>query len=262
MTGSGLASTGTTGRGLIRTARDEALFPDDEVVTGAPWDTFLAYLNANWKPGQHMALIGPTGQGKSTFAVPVIGLRRYVLAMDPKGGDDTLAASGFTRISSWPPPGRIWQDIAEGKPARLILGAKGAGPDELAPEFNRALSDVLAQGGWTCYIDEFQIAADRRMMDVGTQAEKLLISARFKKVSVVTAFQAPSWVPTAGTRQASWIAIWPTKDEDCIKTIAQKAGRPKLQMLEIVKRLPPFHVLVVPPRPDVPMIMTKAPRIS
>jgi len=242
--------------------RETLLNPAEEIVTGVQWETFRRYLAYNWTPGQHKALIGPTGEGKSTYAVGILGLRRYVLALDPKGGDDTLAASGFQRVPHWPPPGRVRQDIAEGRGARLILGERGADFETLAEEFGKALDGVLKEGGWTVYIDEFQVASDRRMMNVGIKAEKLLISARFKKVSVVTAYQAPSWVPTASTRQARWIVMWPTRDEDCIKAVAQKAGRDKTQMIRVVKQLPPYHALVIPPRSSVPMIITTAPRVN
>jgi energy-coupling factor transporter ATP-binding protein EcfA2 len=231
-------------------------------VIGVPWSAFEGYFRDNWEPGQHVALVGPTGEGKSTLAVRVLGLRKYVLALDPKGGDDTLAASGFRRIGHWPPPSRLWDEIAQGAPARLILGERGADFGQLADEFDRALEDVLKQGGWTVYIDEFQIMADRRMMAVGARAEQLLISARYKKVSVVTAFQAPSWVPTASTRQARWVIMWPTRDEDCIKAVAAKAGRDKRQVMAVVQQLPPFHALVIPPRSTVPMIITTAPRLD
>jgi len=242
--------------------RAQLLEPGEEVVTGVPWSAFLEYFRQNWIPGQHMALVGPTGEGKSTFAVGTLGLRKYVLALDPKGGDDTLAASGFQRVPHWPPPSRLWDQIATGAPARLILGERGATFEELAVEFDKALEAVLKQGGWTVYIDEFQIATDRRMMNVAVRAERLLISARYKRVSVVTAFQAPSWVPTASTRQARWIVMWPTRDEDCIKLVAAKAGRDKRQVTQVVKQLPPFHCLVIPPRSTVPMIITTAPRLD
>jgi hypothetical protein len=232
------------------------------LVKGMEWDDFLPFFKSSWHQGQHMALVGPTGQGKTTFAVPVLKQRKYVLALDPKGGDDTLAASGFQRISSWPPPNKIYDKMQEGEPARLIVGAKGANMDSLKATFEKTLDDVYNQGGWTTYIDEFQIAADRGMMNLAKVTERLLVSARFKKVSVVTAFQAPSWVPTASTRQSSWIVTWATKDEDCVKTIAGKAGRNKAEFAAIVDQLPPYHALVVPPAHTDPMIITKPPKIS
>ncbi len=231
-------------------------------VVGADWEDFRAYMHEHWTPGQHMALVGPTGEGKSTFAVGLLKDRNYVLALDPKGGDDTLAASGFLRTPGWPPPEHIWQDIADGKPARLILGRKGAPPEELAEEFRAALNSVLDSGGWTVYVDEFQIAADRRMMKLDAEVERLLVSARYKKVSIITSFQAPAWVPSAATRQARWIMVWPTRDDDCIKRVAEKAGRDKKVLMEIVHKLPSYHALVIPPKSTVPMIITKPPKVN
>jgi len=235
---------------------------DNQLVKGMPWEEFLKFMKEEWKPGQHMALIATTGQGKSTWAVQVLNQRKYVLALDPKGGDDTLAASGWTRTNQWPPPKKIYDDITEGKPAKLILGRKGANMDELKPEFEKAFGDIANQGGWTVYVDEFQITSDKGMMNLGKPVEKLLVSARFKKVSIVTAYQAPSWVPTASTRQASWIIMWPTRDEDSIKKIAEKAGRNKKEFKQIVDNLPEYHCLVVPPKHTDPMIITKAPPVN
>lgn len=232
------------------------------IIDAKSWETFLEDFRAEWKPGQHIAIIAPTGQGKTTVLVTLLDLRHYVLAFDPKGGDDTLAASGFQRVPQWPPPPQVWDDIADGKPARLIIGAKGATPSQLEPEFRKALDGAMKGGGWTVYVDELQVAADRRMMRLDGEIEKMLVSARFKKVSVVTSFQAPSWVPSAATRQARWIVVWPTRDEDCIKRIAEKAGRQRQVVAHIVHRLPPYHALVIPPKPRDPMIIVHAPAVN
>ena len=50
------------------------------------WSTeFLPWFQTAWQPGQHVALIAPTGAGKTTFAGGLLNLRRYVLALDAKG---------------------------------------------------------------------------------------------------------------------------------------------------------------------------------
>lgn len=85
------------------------------------WDDYLAWLAGKkttatitgrrvplappWKPGQHAALIGPTGEGKSTHSVGMMGLRKWVVALDPKGEDETLQASGYERVLKMPPGG-------------------------------------------------------------------------------------------------------------------------------------------------------------
>ena len=238
---------------------------DGARVVGAPWNTFLDWLADTWDPGQHFALIGPTGEGKTTFAVGILKLRKWVLALDPKGEDDTLTASGFTRITKLPLPRRIRNDIAEGKPARLIIGG-GARTDEeertLRELMRRTVALVRQQGGWTLYADEFQILADLRMFNLGKPIEQALISARGKGTSVVTSYQAPAWVPKAATRQAWGTAIWPTRDIAMIKSVAESMGRDWHELQAAVNVLPPYHPLIIPKSIHAPYVITHPPKIN
>lgn len=233
---------------------------------GLEWDPdYLDYLRENWIPGQHKALVGPTGEGKSTYAVGVLALRKYVLALDPKGEDETLAASGYERLTSWPPPGKVRERIAQGGTARLIVGGatRTQGElDKLVALMRQAVEGVRAEGGWTIYADEFQLLADRRMYGLDKEIERLLISARTRGTSVMTAFQAPAWVPKAGTRQASYVVLWPTRDRVMIKTVAEAMGRPWHELAAAVDELPPFHVLVIPKKIRDPMVITHAPKLK
>lgn len=226
-------------------------------------------LSGPWRPGQHMALIGKTREGKSTFAVGVLGTRKYVLALDPKGEDDTLEASGYQRVSGLPPkkafPKDVQKDMDEGRPVRLIAGI--ATRTRQADERNRelmeqALEYVRQAGGFTAYVDEYQILADQRMYKLGPHVERMLISAARDKVSVVTAFQAPAWVPKASTRQAAIIVCWKTRDVDMVKNVARAAGRDWRVIAEILDELPKYHVLVIPDDLRAPMMITSAPKVN
>jgi hypothetical protein len=232
-------------------------------VVGMSWDDFLTHWRAAWKPGAHVALIGPTGAGKSTFAVGAMAHRRYILALDPKGGDSTLATTGFERLLQWPPPQRVYDAIAEGKPARFIVGARTrtlADRALLEDLLRRVLDGVFESRGWTLYCDEFQLLADRKMMGLGPQVETLLIAARDKGISVVTSYQAPAWVPTAASRQATWVVIWPTRDVNVVKALAEIIGRDWRMLLEAIRALPQHHVMIANRSPFEPLIITKAPR--
>lgn len=235
------------------------------IVHAVPFPIVKRWLAAVWAPGQHFALVGPTGEGKTTLAAQILDLRNWVMCLDAKGEDDTLTASGFLRVTSFPLPRRIRNDVAEGKPARLIIGGSTNNDAEeraLKRLMARAIAEVRHQGGWTLYADEFQVLADLRMFGLGKQIEQGLVSARAKGTSIVTSFQAPAWVPKAAVRQASFVAMWPTRDRAMIKNVAEAMGREWHMVEAIVDELPPFHCLIIPKSIHAPMIITEAPKIN
>lgn len=233
-------------------------------VVGMSWDEFIEWFRARWKPGHHVACIGPSGMGKSTFVVGILALRRYVLALDPKGGDSTLAASGYRRLLEWPPPAKVYEEIAEGAPARFIVGdaTRTLGDRrQLVALLSETLDGVFESRGWTVYADEFQMLADRKMMNLGAKVELLLIAARDKGITVITSYQAPAWVPTAAHRQATWIVLWPTRDVNVIKSLSAIVGRDWHDIWDAIRALPLHHVLIVGRLPHEPMVITQAPEI-
>lgn len=237
---------------------------DHTEIIGVPWETYIEWFTDTWEPGQHVALIGPTGEGKSTHAVRMLQRRKYVLALDPKGGDETLEMSGFSKITSWPIPSKLRDQIAEGKPCRLIVGGSvrtNTDKDKLIAVMRDALDGVRAEGGWTLYADEYQLLADRRLYGLGTPVEEMLISARSRGTSVVTSFQAPAWVPKAATRQATFCVMWPTRDRNMIKSVAESMGRTWQEVAAAIDELPSFHTLTVPKKVHAPMVITKAPKL-
>jgi hypothetical protein len=232
-------------------------------IIGIPFNHFLLWLKGSWTPGKHFALCGPTGEGKTTFAVHTLLQRKWVMALDAKGEDDTLEASGFTRITSFPLPRKIRNDISEGRPARLILGGSARNDREeraLRSLMAQGVAAVRQQGGWTVYADEFQVLADLRMFGLGKPIEQLLITARKNRTSVMTSFQAAAWVPKAATRQAAFIALWPTRDRAMIKAIAEAAGRPWREVEEAVDVLPQYYVIIIPSNIHAPMMIVHPPK--
>jgi hypothetical protein len=231
-----------------------------------------------WKPGGHWALIGPTGEGKSTFAVGLLEGRKWVLALDPKGEDETLESSGHQRVMSMPPPrgrrlGRpepgtdrwVWDRVEKGLPVGLIAGFEAL-TDEEDAALHQLMRDAITwcrrTRGWTLYVDEFELLSSQRMFGLGADIERMLITARRAGTSVVTSFQAAAWVSKHATRQASFVSLWPTRERDMIKAVAESMGRDWRTVAAAVDELPPYHVLVIPKQIRMPMIVTSAPKRS
>lgn len=226
----------------------------------------IVKLAPYWAPGQHVALIGRTREGKTNLAVWIMSVRTWKLALDPKGEDDSLsAAAGYIRIKALPPPRRLQNQMAEGKPMALIVGgAARTHKQDLALQtlMSEALDYARYSGGWTLYVDEYQILADQRMYGLGPRVERMLISAARDRTSVITAFQAPAWVPKASTRQATIIICWRTRDRDMIKAVARASGRPYEEIEAALDELPKYHVLVIPDEIRAPMMIVKPPKVT
>ena len=267
-------------------------------VIWLPWDQYLAWLSGRlrygrnaWgelvrlgaplQPGQHMALIGPTGCAKTTHAAGILsGCRKYVLALDPKGEDETLASAGYLRVRELPRRGwraatglasedqRQWRDIEkaieEGRGARVIVGggSRTAREDEQLQELMReAITYARYGGGWTLYIDEFELLSSQRMFKLGPMIERMLITARRDRTSVITTFQAPAWVSKHATRQARYAVVWP-QDSDMIKNIARGMSRDWRDVAAVCDELPEWHTVTVGRgKLSGPMVVTKAPKL-
>lgn len=236
-------------------------------------------LAGPWVPGQHVALVGRTREGKTNYALWIMSLRTWVMALDPKGEDDTLTAGGYERVRAVPPfeaslrvryqDRRQWQQIdrriADGLPVRIIAGLQTRTRRQDAANrqlMESAIEFVRQSTGWTFYVDEYQILADGRMYGLGPNVERMLISAARDKVSVITAFQAPAWVPKASTRQATIIVCWRTRDRRMIQTVAEAAGRDWHEVAAILDELPKYYTLTLPDDLRAPMVITKPPLIG
>lgn len=236
-------------------------------------------LGPPWQPGEHDAMIGPTGEGKSTYAVGRLSLRKYVMALDPKGEDETLSKSGYARVRSvyqdsmrWRLQNRedaktwdqVWRNVEEGRPARVIVGGPArshAQVAQLKALMSEAVSFCRFAGGFTLYVDEFEVVSSRDIFGLAPVVNEMLITARRAGISVMTSYQAQAWVSKHAIRQARRAVMWPTGDRDMIQNVARGMGRDHRQLFEIVDELPPYHTATIPRGKHHPIVITSAPEL-
>lgn len=205
------------------------------------WSTFLAGFD--WRQGEHISLVGPTGCGKTTLGLAILDRRRYVIALGTKPRDETLdelRRSGWTRALDWPvPPPR------GNEPRRIILWPRFDRMDDAARQraiFDRALRGAFIQGGWCLYADEL------RYLAVDLQLAKLLrlvwLQGRSLRISLVGGTQRPAWVPLEMYDQATHLFLWRDNDESNLKRISGIGGALNAKdVRRLVSNLPLHDVL-------------------
>ena len=231
------------------------------------WDEkggFLDWFGSVWQPGEHVSVCAPTGAGKTTLVGGILDrCRRYVLALDPKGGDSTLTGLGYPRLSEWPGERSLERIVAknddEGRPSRYIVGPRVAKHEDnlrLKKVMKDTLDGAFTMGGWTVYADELQILTDPRMHNLMQEADRMLIAARDKGLSFVSSYQAPSWVTPHAAKMSTWMFVSYTRDTDVVNRLAEIMGRPKAEIRGAIAGLERYSWLVVGRDPREPMRVT------
>jgi hypothetical protein len=200
--------------------------PPDDTAPELGWDDFNTYA-LEWKQDQHLAAVGPTGQGKSTTIHGLLDLHRsYVAYMATKIKDDTLQAyidkGGYVRIPDWPPL-KGWPKKpvpAEEMPRRLIWpdATQLDSEAEQVRVFRKALRDMYVQGGWCTVWDDFWYLSV--LLGLERDSKKFLYNARSNDIPFVLGAQRP-----AGNRlveifdQADHILFFRDNDEANLRRI-------------------------------------------
>ena len=118
------------------------------------------------------------------------------------------------------------------------------------------LTDAWSMGGWTCYADELQLLTDPRLMNLKSPVERMLIAARDRGLSFVSSYQSPSWVTPQAARQASWVAVSYTRDDETVSRLAEILGRPKPEVRGVFKGLKKYSWVIVGRDPREPYRVT------
>lgn len=241
----------------------------------------LVRLPPAWKPGQHWALIGKTQEGKTNFACAVLEeCRDFVLALDPKGADETLSKSGWERVAAFERDDlwwrlrhrtevrqwdRIWQRIDEGRPVRIIVGheSRTTQGDLVNKQLMRQAIEFSRQtGGFSVYVDEHQVATDPRMLNLGPPVARIAVSAASAGTSLMTTMQYLSWSEKAPVRQSSLVSFWKTRNRDLLRKISDETGRSWQELAALSDELPKWHMATLSDDVRSPVIVTRPPKIG
>jgi hypothetical protein len=222
-----------------------------------PWDMFTTHV-FNWKNGQHIGLIGPTGLGKTTLMTNLLPLKPYVVVFATKPRDETMTAlvrSGYIKLDRWRsldpeyyPRRVLWPDASK-------LNSKGI----QKAVFTEAMEKIYREGGWCVALDETWYMTNILGMD--EEIKTYLLQARSLGISVVGAMQRPAWVPREFYSSATHLFFWRTNDETDLKSISGIGWRSARLIQDLVSELEMFQVLYVNTRTGF-MCRTRCPNVT
>lgn len=222
------------------------------------WDTFLS-SRFIWHQGEHITLIGPTGSGKTTLALELLHLRKYVIAYGTKPKDATLdrlvKRDGWRKVSNVE---KMPNTLTE-RNRRIVFWPQYRTPEDepaqawhIAQSLRRAFTD----GGWCLFIDETWWFTHK--LGLKNWLEALWTQGRSIGLSIVAGTQRPAHIPLLAYDQATHVFFWRDNDERNLTRISGMNGLNAAAIKATVSTLGPHEVLYVNTRTSA-MSVTKAP---
>jgi len=225
------------------------------VERGVPrmeWSAFLDWLS--WRQGEHVTLIGPTGQGKTTLAIELLPVRKWVVMFATKPKDrtlDGLRREGWYVTAEWPAPA-LERRVILWPPAAKLDSRR----DQVAA-FGEALEAIYRTGAWCIYADELAYLTDELRLE--PELRMMWQQGRSLGISLVAGFQRPANVPLLAYSQATHLFLWRTNDGRDLKRLQEVSGVVDLRtMLATVQSLDRHEALYVNTRTGA-MAATTAP---
>src|SRR5580692_1965636 len=177
-----------------------------------------------WRAGEHIAISGQTGSGKSVLMSRLLDTRSWFVLLKSKADSTKYPRTRLTRSAD------VMDDPRQ---TRIILRPRF---EKQSQEFSRALNKAWKAGGWTVAVDELFYVDN----ELGLRApiSRILTQGRDPgRISMVTGMQRPSLVTRFALGEASHVISFGLEGRD-IKILQDATNR---RVADIAAALPRFN---------------------
>ena len=237
-------------------SRTEDLAQLGSTAPRIPWDVFVT-KKFQWQTSEHVAMIGPTGQGKTTMLMNVLPLHPFVTVTATKPRDttmDTLVSMGYLKMERW-------QSLDANQHPRRVLWPDATrlnSEDHQREVFRDAMHRIYREGGWTFAIDELWYFVN--MLGMEKEVKIYLLQARSLGISLVIGTQRPAWVPLEVYDQSTHLMFWRDNDERNLDRISGVSYLSAKLVKKMVAGLERYQILYINTRTG-EMCRTRCPKV-
>lgn len=219
-----------------------------------PWDRFYSRV-FDWQHGEHVGLIGPTGQGKTTLLRAILPKHPYIVICATKPRDksmDAFVKSGYVVMDRW-------RSIDPRQMPKRILWPDASHIDSAKTQtevFREAFAKIYREGAWTVSIDELYFMANE--LGLKREIKVLLTQSRALDISLVNASQRPAFIPTEVYDQSTHLFFWRNNDRRAQQRLGEINSVDSDLVRDVVANLERFQVLYINTRTGA-MVRTRCP---